>query len=76
MTNTHAKLPEAEDRVLSTQEVCATTGLHPVTLWRLAKNREFPVPLKITARKNGWLRSQVLEWLANRPSANYGRHAA
>ena len=27
--------------------------------------------MKITERKNGWLRSDILAWLAKRPHANY-----
>jgi predicted DNA-binding transcriptional regulator AlpA len=68
--------PEVTDRILSTREVSQMTGLHPVSLWRHAKNRTFPLPLKITERKNGWRHSDIVAWLANRPHANYGTHAA
>jgi predicted DNA-binding transcriptional regulator AlpA len=69
---------EFTERILSTKEVAAMTNLHPVTLWRLARRPEsgFPAPIKLTQRKNGWPLSQIVAWLAKRPSAIYGSHGA
>ena len=72
-TNTQSQ--ESTDRVLSTRQLSELTGLHAVTIWRLTRKGDFPAPMKITSRKNGWLLSQVMTWLADRPHANYGTHA-
>jgi len=66
---------ESTDRVLSTRQLSDLTGLHPVTLWRMARRGDFPAPIKMTSRKNGWILSQVMAWLANRPHAGYGAGA-
>src|ERR1700730_12177668 len=68
--------PEVSERILSTRQVTELTGLHAVTLWRRAKSGDFRLPMKITERKNGWLYSEVMAWLAQRPHANYGTKAA
>ena len=67
--------PEVSERILSTRQVTELTGLHAVTLWRRARKGDFPLPMKITERKNGWLYSEVMAWLATRPHANYGTAA-
>jgi prophage regulatory protein len=70
------KVREAMDkdsrRILGTAEVSRMLGLNPVTLWRMCREGRFPLPIKLTARRNGWPLGQVEEWLAQRPHANYG----
>jgi prophage regulatory protein len=76
ITHINPQSLEVSDRVLNTRQVADLTNLHPVTLWRLARRGEFPAPIKITARKNGWPLSTVLAWLSQRPHANYGANVA
>jgi prophage regulatory protein len=45
-----------------------------VTLWRWERNGEFPKRLQVGRRAVAWRRSEILAWLAGRPSAQ-GRSA-
>jgi predicted DNA-binding transcriptional regulator AlpA len=72
---------EIADPILATRDVVALIRLHPVTIWRLCRAGDFPLPIKLTGAKtkngrNGWPRSQIIKWLATRPTANYGARAA
>ncbi|WP_423959697.1 helix-turn-helix transcriptional regulator [Candidatus Binatus sp.] len=71
-SSSNSQSPEITDPVLATRDVVELVGLHQVTIWRLCREGQFPAPMKITGRKNGWLRSEIINWLATRPHAAYG----
>jgi len=41
-----------------------------VTVWRMEKRGELPPRRKISNRCVGWLETDILEWLENRPYVN------
>jgi prophage regulatory protein len=55
------------DKFLHRKEVEDITGLKDPTLWREEKAGRFPKRRKITARRVGWLYSEVKEWVESRP---------
>ena len=57
------------DRILSVGEVTKLLGVSDTTLWRIVKAGDFPVKLKISQRRVGWLKSEVLDWLDERKTA-------
>ena len=58
----HLQTVETE-RVLSLREVEALIGLRKTAIYGAIKTDCFPPPLKLTARKSGWLVSEVHAWL-------------
>ncbi|HHG3320979.1 TPA: helix-turn-helix transcriptional regulator [Vibrio parahaemolyticus] len=57
MTTTN--LPKQIDRVLSLDEVAAILGRSKKTLWRYAKEKIIPEPLKVNGRAIGYRQSAV-----------------
>ncbi|EGQ9761963.1 helix-turn-helix domain-containing protein [Vibrio alginolyticus] len=57
MTTTN--LPKQIDRVLSLDEVAAILGRSKKTLWRYAKEKTIPEPLKVNGRAIGYRQSAV-----------------
>lgn len=55
--------------ILRLPEVLKTTGLSRTTVWRMVKAGTFPPPVKLSNRAIGWLRSDIEEWVRNRPVA-------
>lgn len=51
-------------RIVSLRELAAITGLHKVTLWRLRKSGNLPVPIQISPGRVGWRADVIREWLA------------
>ena len=49
------------------EEVRGVTGLSRTTVWRLETQGDFPRRRQITAKRVGWLVSEVEEWARNRP---------
>ncbi len=47
-----------------------------VSLWRDVKEKGFPAPIKIGARRVAWVESEVLSWLASQNSAHTTREVA
>ena len=52
--------------LLSLAEVKRITGLSAATLYRLRRAGQFPVPIKVSRRRIGWVQSEVENWLAQR----------
>lgn len=59
---------EFPDRILSIAEVVAMTGLSEATIWREIHAHRFPKGVVISPRRRGWRLSDLLDWLASRPS--------
>lgn len=59
------------ERILTVAEVCRITTFSRVHLHRLVRSGDFPAPVQVGARKVGWLRSTVQEWLASRDTVEW-----
>jgi predicted DNA-binding transcriptional regulator AlpA len=54
------------DKYIPLHDVCQIAGgISPVTLWREERAGRFPKRRKITARRVGWLESEIREWIAS-----------
>ena len=58
------------ERLLRRQEVEARCGLARSSLYRLMREGNFPVPLKVGARAVRWREAEIEKWLTERPRAN------
>lgn len=62
----HEHMP-GSPRLIRIAEVLRICGLSRATLYREIKAKQFPAPLKISARSVGWLQDEVMmEWVASR----------
>ena len=58
------------DRFIPNTEVRRIAGgISRTTLWRWVRDGHFPKPTKIGPNKNGWLESQVEDWIQTRQQA-------
>jgi prophage regulatory protein len=55
-----------ESAVVSRDELKVLTGLGETTLWRLEKAGDFPVKLKLSTRRVGWMRHEIEAWIQAR----------
>jgi predicted DNA-binding transcriptional regulator AlpA len=51
------------DRLVSSREARAITGLSATTMWRLRRQDRFPEPVQISPRRKGYLASELNAWL-------------
>ena len=56
--------PRAE--IISPRHLRIVTGLPPVTVWRLRRQGLFPQPIKLSAKRIGWKRSDIDAWIEAR----------
>ena len=56
------------DRLLKAKEVMQIIGLSRTTIWRLEKGGTFPKRKQITKMKVGWLKSEIMAWIEERPT--------
>ena len=54
-------------RVLNVKDVVGITGLSKVTIWRKEKSGKFPKRINLTSRRVGWIESEIVGWLEDRP---------
>lgn len=54
---------KAAPRFISLQEVVARVGISRSTICRLQKAGAFPSSIKLSARRLGWLESDVERWI-------------
>ena len=59
------------ERFIKTEEVCYLVGLGRHTIAKMIKSGEFPAPAKVGKRDNGWLYSDIQNWIMER--ANKGK---
>lgn len=64
------------DRFLRLEQVSALTGLPCSTIRRKVVERVFPRPIKISPRLNGWIESEVREWMQARIAERDGKEAS
>ena len=63
-----SRLPQ----ILRMSTVVTITGVSRTTLWRRRLSGDFPAPIRLggpNSRAIGWHRTDIEEWLANRPAA-------
>lgn len=58
------------ERLLHRKEVELLTGLARTSIYRLMRQGEFPVPLKVGPRAVRWPEGEIERWLADRPRAH------
>lgn len=56
-------------KVLTLPEVLELTKISRSTLYGMLDRGEFPRPMKLGERKNGWTDAQVEQWIADRAAA-------
>jgi prophage regulatory protein len=61
------------EAVLRLPQVRQRVGLSRSTIYALAAEGAFPLPIKLGARAAGWLASEIDAWLAARIEASRGR---
>lgn len=54
-------------RILRLPEVLERTGLGRTSVYKLMGSGEFPRPRKLTSSANGWLESEIQDWIDSRP---------
>ena len=55
--------------MLTRQEVEARTGLSRSTIYRLMREAQFPLPVRIGPRAVRWPEAEITEYLSSRPQA-------
>lgn len=55
------------NRVMRVPEVEHVTGLKRSTIYRLIKEGQFPVQIKLGPRSVAWKSEEIQEWIDNRP---------
>lgn len=58
------------DRILRITEVCEMTSLGKSLIWEMVRDGDFPAPRQLSARRKGWLESEVVEWLHATPQSD------
>lgn len=64
-----------ETRLIRLTEVMHLSGLSRSQLYALAKQGQFPKPLKLSERCSAWSEMAVREWIAKRIAAASGEKA-
>jgi len=57
------------DTVLQRATVEARVGLSRTTIWRLQRRGYFPLSVRLSPGRVGWLESEISAWLAERALA-------
>ncbi len=53
-------------RYIRLREVLKIVPMSASSVWRLTANRDFPAPVKLSARITAWNRDEVMAWLKSR----------
>jgi prophage regulatory protein len=56
-----------DEQILSKKETSRTVNKSSTTLWRDVNAGTFPAPVQVGAGRIGWFKSEVMEWMRNRP---------
>jgi prophage regulatory protein len=64
------------DKIIREPELLKLVGLSRTTLWRREKAGDFPKRRQLSSRSVGWVLSEVLEWIEQRPLAEGGARLA
>lgn len=56
-------------RLIKLKEVIEITGLSRSSIYTLAQKKEFPNPVKLSARSSAWVQSEIHDWVNERLAA-------
>lgn len=56
--------------ILPRRQMLQKVGLSNSTVHELRRQNQFPAPVQLTARRVGWLESEIESWLAARVAAS------
>ena len=56
-------------RTIRVGQLCEKTGLSESSIWRLARLRQFPRPMKLSPGCTAWFEHEIDEWLDGKGSA-------
>lgn len=62
----HEITESARDGLIREPECARLTGLSRSTRWRLERDGRFPLRRRLSPGTSGWLRAEVLAWIASR----------
>jgi prophage regulatory protein len=54
------------EKLLKIRRVTDLVGLSRATIYRMIQENTFPHPVKLSARRVGWARSEVFKWMGER----------
>jgi prophage regulatory protein len=60
-----------DERMMTRDQVVAILGISYSTVYQLMREDRFPLPLKLSRNRNGWLQSEIIAWLRSRPRQRY-----
>lgn len=60
-------------KLLRLPDVIELTGLSRSTILRMVDQDRFPRPLRLNERANGWLQSEISDWVAARLADRDGK---
>ena len=57
-------------RIIGLPEVIERTSSKRSSLYAMVANNEFPTPIKLSARRVGWVEAEVNDWIQSRITAS------
>jgi predicted DNA-binding transcriptional regulator AlpA len=63
----HTEQTRIEPLILTRDQTCKLVGLGVLSIWRLRRAGSFPRPIRLTGKKIGFYRDEVVEWARTRP---------
>jgi prophage regulatory protein len=63
-------------RIIQARDLPQYTGLAETRLKELVNSGEFPQPVKVSQRRNGWLESEIIAWQQARIAQRYRANGA
>ena len=57
------------DRLIRLHDVESTTGCKKSTIYQMISSKNFPAPIRLSARHVAWSESAVLQWVQDRIAA-------
>ena len=66
----------SDPQIMRAPETAALVQLSACTLFRLAKLKKFPTPIRLGLRAVGWRRKDVLGWIEDRAGESRKRCAS
>lgn len=64
------RVPPDDVRFVRLPEVKAITGLGKTSIYELIRDKTFPAPVRLGPRAVGWVRSEIMQWAAERVHAS------
>lgn len=58
------------NRIIDLPEVIERTSHKRSSIYSMVANNEFPKPIKLSARRVGWVESEVNDWIQSRIAAS------